>query len=52
LADKGFEDAVRADPVLRRGVNVTAGAVVLEEVAAAHGMPPVPPETVFGSGAD
>ncbi|HEV8558228.1 MAG TPA: alanine dehydrogenase [Actinophytocola sp.] len=52
LADKGFEDAVRADPVLRRGVNVTAGAVVLEEVAAAHGMPPVPLETVFGSGAD
>jgi alanine dehydrogenase len=52
LADKGFEDAVRADPVLRRGVNVTGGAVVLEEVAAAHGMPHVPLEAAIGSGAD
>jgi alanine dehydrogenase len=38
LADKGFVDAVRADPMLARGVNVTAGVVVLEEVAGAHGM--------------
>jgi alanine dehydrogenase len=39
LADKGFAGAVREDPALARGVNVTGGAVVLEEVAAAHGMP-------------
>jgi alanine dehydrogenase len=48
LADKGFVDAVRADPVLAKGVNVTGGAVVLDEVAQAHGMPHVPLESALG----
>jgi alanine dehydrogenase len=47
LADKGFVDAVRADPMLARGVNVTAGAVVLEEVASAHDMPYTPLASVL-----
>ncbi|HEU5476051.1 MAG TPA: alanine dehydrogenase [Actinophytocola sp.] len=48
LADKGFLGAVRSDPALARGLNVTAGAVVQAEVARAHGMPYVPWETAIG----
>jgi alanine dehydrogenase len=48
LADKGFVDAVLQDPVLAKGVNVTRGAVVLDEVAQAHGMPHVPLESALG----
>jgi alanine dehydrogenase len=50
LADKGFLDAVRADPVLARGVNVAAGSVVLDEVARAHGLPYTPLDAVLGIG--
>ncbi|MFN2496667.1 MAG: alanine dehydrogenase [Pseudonocardiaceae bacterium] len=42
LADKGLRGAVRDDPALARGVNVVAGAVVLPEVARAHGREHVP----------
>ncbi|TKJ31536.1 alanine dehydrogenase [Blastococcus sp. CCUG 61487] len=42
LANEGTAAAVRADPVLARGVNVAAGEVVLPEVAEAHGMTAVP----------
>ncbi len=37
LADNGLEAAVAADPALAAGVNVVGGAVVLPEVADAHG---------------
>src|SRR5262249_25950528 len=49
LADKGFVSAVRDDPALARGVNVTGGAVVLEEVADAHGLPYTKLEEVLGA---
>jgi alanine dehydrogenase len=51
LADKGFVDAVRSSPVLARGVNVTAGAVVLGEVAQAHGMQYTPLDYAIGGAA-
>ena len=35
LADRGFDAAIAADPALRRGVNVTNGAIVHPGVAAA-----------------
>ncbi len=35
LADRGFEDAIDADPALRRGVNVAGGKIVHPGVAAA-----------------
>ena len=35
LADRGFEDAIDADPALRRGVNVADGRIVHPGVAAA-----------------
>ncbi len=38
LADRGLEAAVAADPALAAGVNVVGGAVVLPEVAEAHGL--------------
>jgi alanine dehydrogenase len=38
LADKGFRQAVLDDPALAKGVNVVRGAVVLPEVALAHGL--------------
>ncbi|RKS72734.1 alanine dehydrogenase [Motilibacter peucedani] len=38
LADRGWRDAVAADPALRGGVNVVDGAVVHPQVAAAHGV--------------
>ncbi len=42
LAEHGTAGAVAADPALARGVNVTAGSVVLPEVALAHGLTAVP----------
>jgi alanine dehydrogenase len=39
LADRGFTDAVAADPVLRRGVNVADGEVWHPGVAAAFDLP-------------
>ena len=38
IAGKGLEGAVRTDPVLAGGVNVYAGSVTNEGVAAAHGL--------------
>lgn len=52
LADNGIAEAVRADPALARGVNVAAGAVMLDEVAGAHGMPYTPLEMVLGIGGE
>jgi alanine dehydrogenase len=48
LADKGLVEALRSDRALIKGVNVAAGAVVLDEVAQAHGMPHTPLETALG----
>jgi len=48
LADKGLRRAVDDDPVLARGVNVLAGAVVLAEVASAHGLDYVPLAEALG----
>jgi alanine dehydrogenase len=39
IADEGWAAAVRADPALAAGVNVTGGSVVNGPVAAAHGLP-------------
>jgi len=39
LADKGLRQAAHDDPTLACGVNVVRGAVVLDEVARAHGLP-------------
>ena len=42
IAERGWEDAARADPTLAEGVNVVGGSVVYEPVAAAHGLDWVP----------
>jgi alanine dehydrogenase len=44
LADKGYRPAMEADCHLRDGLNVIAGKVTHEAVAAAHGLEFVPPE--------
>jgi alanine dehydrogenase len=48
LADKGWREALREDPHLRAGLNVHDGKVTCEPVAAAHGLPYTPPESVLG----
>jgi alanine dehydrogenase len=48
LADKGWRDALADDPNLRAGLNVHDGKVTCEPVAAAHGLPYFPPESVLG----
>ena len=42
IANRGLEDAVRADPTLAAGVNVYAGSITNEGVAGAHDRPFVP----------
>jgi alanine dehydrogenase len=42
IAGKGSAEAVRADPVLAKGVNVHEGRVTNRPVAEAHGMPFTP----------
>ncbi len=44
LANKGWKQAVKADPALARGVNVANGKVTFAAVAEAHGLPYVPLE--------
>jgi alanine dehydrogenase len=39
LANRGLHGAVAVDPALAMGVNVVAGQVVYDHVAAAHGLP-------------
>ncbi len=39
LADKGWRKALAEDPHLRAGLNICAGRVTCEPVAAAHGLP-------------
>lgn len=40
IANSGWQDALRADPALARGLNVHAGTVVNPAVARAHGLEP------------
>jgi len=47
LADKGWRQALADDVHLRAGLNVHAGRVTCAPVAAAHGLPYVPAETVL-----
>lgn len=49
IADRGFEDAVRHDPDLARGVNVLDGQVTHPGVAEAFGLPYVTLDTVLGA---
>ncbi|MDB5406273.1 MAG: alanine dehydrogenase [Rhodospirillales bacterium] len=44
LADKGWCQAVRDDPHLRRGLNIVRGRITHQAVAAALGLPFTPPE--------
>ena len=44
LADRGWRDALRADPSLAKGLNTHAGSVTNAPVAAAHSMAAVAPE--------
>jgi alanine dehydrogenase len=48
IAGRGWKAAVRADPALAPGVNVTAGSIVCEPVAEAHGLPYTPLITALG----
>ena len=48
LADKGWVKALKDDPHLRAGLNVHDGKITCEPVAAAHGLPYTPAETVLG----
>jgi alanine dehydrogenase len=47
LANKGWRRALSEDPHLRAGLNVCAGHVTCEPVAAAHGLPYRPAETLL-----
>jgi alanine dehydrogenase len=44
LADKGWREAMRHDPHLRRGLNIHKGGVTFEAVATDLGLPFTPPE--------
>ena len=47
LANKGWQEACRADPALALGLNTHAGAVTNGPVAEAHGLESVEPETAL-----
>jgi alanine dehydrogenase len=49
LADHGVAEAIRRDPGLRPGVNVAAGAVTHEAVAAGTGLPYTPLDEALGA---
>ncbi len=51
IADHGIDEAVRADPALALGVNVVAGTITNEAVAAAHGLDAAPIARLIGGGA-
>ena len=48
LAEKGWKRALAEDPHLKNGLNIAFGKVTCEPVAAAHGLPYFPPESVLG----
>jgi alanine dehydrogenase len=41
IAERGWREALRADPVLALGLNTHAGEVTYASVAEAHGLPAV-----------
>jgi alanine dehydrogenase len=47
LAALGFEQAVRRDPALARGVNVYRGKITYQAVADAFGLPYSPLDTIL-----
>ena len=47
LADRGWRDAMRADPALALGLNTHDGQVTCQPVAAAHGLAHVDPATLL-----
>jgi alanine dehydrogenase len=47
LANRGWRDALRADPALAKGLNTHAGQVTYGPVAEAHGLPHRPIEDVL-----
>jgi alanine dehydrogenase len=52
IAQRGLEDAVRADAVLARGVNVYGGVVTSAPVAEAHGLDHAPLSSVIDGAPD
>jgi alanine dehydrogenase len=48
IADMGWKQAMRADPVLARGLNTHAGHITYPSVAEAHGLDWVPLESILG----
>jgi alanine dehydrogenase len=51
VANSGLEEAIRADAVLARGVNVFRGSITNAGVAEAHGVPLVPLESLLDGSA-
>ncbi len=47
IADRGWRDAMRSDPVLARGLNTYDGQIVYPSVAEAHSLPAVPLDVVL-----
>ncbi|HEY2205780.1 MAG TPA: alanine dehydrogenase [Pseudonocardia sp.] len=48
LADRGWRDALRADPGLAEGLNTHGGTLTSAEVGEAHGLPATTPAEVIG----
>ena len=48
IADRGWREALRSDPVLALGLNTHEGSVVYQSVAEAHGRSAVPLTSVLG----
>jgi alanine dehydrogenase len=48
IADKGWRKALRDDPHLRNGLEISDGKVTSAPVAQAHGLPFTPPEEAVG----
>jgi alanine dehydrogenase len=47
IAERGWRDALRLDPVLARGLNTHDGQITSAPVAEAHGLPSVPLDSVL-----
>jgi alanine dehydrogenase len=48
IADKGWRQALRDDPVLAAGLNTVGGELTNDPVAQAHGLPSRPLSDVLG----
>jgi alanine dehydrogenase len=48
IANRGWRDALRADPALALGLNTHEGVLTLPPVGEAHGLPSVTPAEVLG----